>query len=114
MTGRSFLRRTFQLWEYRVSHGSLLIRSPKGVEGVKNVDIACTGVEYVAVPRFMRGLEIEEPTLAELSQLERIVARRLSASSVVVLASSGQRFVVVAAGYKIDESEMDIFDSPFE
>ena len=43
----SFSGRTFQLWEYRVSHGSLLIRSPKGEDVAMNIDIICVGVERV-------------------------------------------------------------------
>jgi hypothetical protein len=48
----SFIDRTFQLWEYRVSHSSLLNRSPKSPGVSTNIDLICTGVEYLAVPRF--------------------------------------------------------------
>lgn len=50
--------RRFQLWEYRVSHGSLLIRSPRGVGFSQNVDFVFVGVEYLAVPRVFRGLAL--------------------------------------------------------
>lgn len=105
--------RTFQLWEYRVSHGSLLIRSPQGTDSKVNVDLVCSGVEYLAVPRFLRGLEIVEPTQEELQCLERLLSRPLSASTVRILASSGQRFPIVAASFKLGENERDICESPF-
>jgi hypothetical protein len=43
----SYLSRRFQLWEYRVSHGSLLVRSPKGPDATTNVDLVFDGVEYI-------------------------------------------------------------------
>lgn len=114
MTTQRFTNRKFQLWEYRVSHGSLLIRSPQGPDEKKNVDIVCAGVEYLAAPRFLRGVEVVEPTREELRLLEQTLGKQLAASSVVILASSGQRFPIVAASFKVEENERDIFESPFE
>ena len=50
--------RNFQLWEYHVSHGSLLIRSPKRGEDTKNIDIVFAGVEYMALPRHLKSVEL--------------------------------------------------------
>jgi hypothetical protein len=47
--------RRFQLWEYRVSHGSLLIRSPKGPDAEMNIDLVFSGVEFVACPRTLNA-----------------------------------------------------------
>lgn len=114
MAAKRFINRTFQLWEYRVSHGSLLIRSPHGIDATKNIDIVCIGVEYFAAPRFIRELELTEPTLDELKQLEQVLGKQLTASSVVILASCGRRFPIVAASFKVEENEKEIFESPFE
>lgn len=114
MTTQLSTNRTFQLWEYRVSHGSLLIRSPQGPDTKKNIDIICTGVEYMAAPRVLRGMEIEEPTLDELRKLEQTLGRPVTAATVRILASSGQRFQIVAASFRLEENERDIFESPFE
>lgn len=114
MTTQLTTNRTFQLWEYRVNHGSLLIRSPQGADAKTNVDIICTGVEYIAAPRFLRGIEIAEPTLDELRKLEQTLGKPLTAASVRILASSGQRFAIVAASFRLEENERDIFESPFE
>jgi len=89
MTTQSFPNRTFQLWEYRVSHGSLLIRSPGNPDAKTNVDFVCIGVEYLAVPRFLHGVDVTKPTLEEMHQLEQTLGKQLTASSVVILASSG-------------------------
>lgn len=113
MTARNFTNRIFQLWEYRVTHGSLLIRSPQSSEAKTNVDIICTGVEYLAVPRFFRGLEIVEPTSEEVRSLEEKLGKQLTSASAYILVSSKQRFPIVAASFKLEENEQDIFESPF-
>jgi hypothetical protein len=40
LTQRTFLGRIFKLWEYHVSHGSLLIRSPKSLDEATNILIS--------------------------------------------------------------------------
>jgi hypothetical protein len=109
MTNQNFTR-TFQLWEYRVSHGSLLIRSPQNENTKTNIDIICSGVEYLAAPRFLRGIEILEAVPEDLQQLGKILGKPVPASSVRIFASSGQRFPIVAASFKIEENERDIFE----
>jgi hypothetical protein len=48
--------RTFQVWEYQVSHGNLLIRSPQAPaskhspEQVTNLDLHFFGVDYFELP----------------------------------------------------------------
>ena len=97
-----------------MSHGSLLIRSPKGANAATNIDLVFVGVEYVAAPRYLRNLEIAEPTQDELRSVEEILDKRLLASAVHILIASGKRYPIVAAGFKVDENVNDIFDSPFD
>lgn len=112
--------RDFQVWEYQVSHGQLLIRSPKrpatgtSPECATNVDLVCLGVEYMALPRALRGLEIESPTAEELRGLEATVGAPLTGEHVRILVSGGRRFPVVAATFAMVENDWDIFESPFE
>jgi len=80
----------------------------------KNIDIICVGVEYVAAPRFLRNMQIAQPTVDEVCDLEEMLGKPLKPSAVRIFAASGKRFPVVAAGFKIDENENDIFDSPFD
>ncbi len=114
METNSFSDRTFQLWEYHVSHGSLLIRSPRGEDRRSNIDIICTGVEYLDVPRFLRGLEIAAPTLHEVQDLSKRVGKQLTSQVVHILASAGERFRIVSGTFSVDENEVDIFESPFD
>jgi uncharacterized protein YaiE (UPF0345 family) len=105
--------RQIQVWEYHVSHGSLLIRSPAGPGVVKSIDIVFIGVEYLAVPRHLGEIVISEATADEMHKLEGILQKKLVSSRVWVLQGSRERFPVVAAALRIQEHAGDIFDSPF-
>lgn len=105
--------RRFQLWEYRVSHGSLLVRSPKSAELPLNVDVAFVGVDYLAVPRVLHGLTVErgreDDRVALLDALGDV-----DLEHIFVLVSAGRRHPVVAVACRVSRNGADIFDSPFE
>ncbi|MEO7329428.1 MAG: hypothetical protein ABI193_12670 [Minicystis sp.] len=112
--------RDFQIWEYQIGHGQLLIRSPKaeatdhspGRE--TNVDLVFLGVEYMDLPRVLRGLTLDQATAEERRALEAKLSKTLEPGSVRMLVSGGRRFAVVAAIVSISENDWDICDSPFE
>ena len=103
----------FQLWEYRVSHGQMLVRSPKSPTQEVNVDIAFAGVEYVDLPRYLRELEIDGPTEADVAFAVERLGKPVEAKAITVIKSNGKRHIVVAEAVKVTESDMDIFESPF-
>jgi len=104
----------FQFWEYRVSHGSLLIQSPKKADQQQNVDIKFYGVEYVAVPRHFEEIVETKVNEKEVEHIERMLGKPVNKDNVFVLVSSTGRHLVVAAKMKVEENEADIFDSPFD
>ena len=112
--------RTFQVWEYQISHGQLLIRSPKAPatetspEFLTNIDLVCLGVEYMAIPRSLRGLELSVPTSDEVRGLEALLGKTIKPENIKILASEGKRFPVVASIFSLWENDWDIFESPFE
>jgi hypothetical protein len=112
--------RTFKVWEYQVSHGQLLIRSPKSPETrtaseqVTNLDLVCHGVKYLAVPRAMKGLELAAPTDDEVARLASLLGGSVERGEVTVLVSQGRRHFVVASSVSVAENDWDIFESPFE
>jgi hypothetical protein len=108
-----FIGRRFQFWQYRVSHGELLVRSPKDAAHPRNVDVMFVGVEYVDLPRFLPDLEVDEPNDDDVARAEERLGKPVERQWVVVLKSQGRRFVVVAAAVQAVESEMEIFDTPF-
>lgn len=109
----SFVGRKFQFWLYHVSHGELLVRSPRGEEHPRNVDVMFADVVYLETPRFLPDLEIDEPSEGEVARAGERLGRSVEARDVIVLKSEGRRFLVVAASVQVVESDMDIFDSPF-
>lgn len=107
--------RRFQFWEYSVSHGSLLIRSPKDQDHDRNIDILFGGVQYVMLPRHFKWLDnIVEATEEDTTMLVALFGEILDPHKIFVLIAENKKHFVVAAGMKIQESETDIFDSPFE
>ena len=105
--------REFQLWEYHVSHGSLLIRSPAGPGFETSIDIICVGVEYLSAPRHLREITVSAATEVEIERLEEILGKKLLPSRVWALQGSRHRSLVVAAALKVRAHHGDIFDSPF-
>jgi hypothetical protein len=110
----SFPDRRFQLWRYDVSHGSLLIRSPKGPDVEGNVDLLFAGVEFLSAPRHLRGLVVESASADDLSRAQEAMGREVAAERLFVLVSNGHRHLVVAAGSEVRQHDGDIFDDPFE
>jgi len=112
--------RDFQVWEYQVSHGHLLIRSPKSPgtldepKQTTNVDLHFWGVDYFELPRMLRGIEIAAPTREELERIEGLLKVPFLKKQAVGLCSSDRRFVIVAIGYTVKENQWDIFQSPIE
>src|SRR5437879_4562815 len=109
--------RAFHLWEYQVSHGQLLIRSPKSPSGRDepgcdtNVDLVCLGVEYLALPASLHGLEVTQATDDEKAQIEQLLGRKLEPKNIRILVSLGQRYPIVAAFFSLSENDWDIFES---
>jgi len=108
----SYPDRRFQLWEYRVSHGSLLVRSPKSADSAHNVDVVFVGVDYLAVPRVLEGVTIERGLEDDRELLNGTVGE-VDPDRLFVLISAGRRHYVVAVACRVSESDTDIFDSPF-
>lgn len=108
----SFPDRRFQLWEYQVSHGSLLVRSPRGPTVARNIDLVFTGVEYLQAPRHLVGVVLEHGSVEDRAAT-RTAMGGAEAGRVYVLVSEGRRHLIAAADCTIDENDRDIFDSPF-
>jgi len=112
--------RSFQVWEYQVSHGRLLIRSPQSPgtldepKQTTNVDLHFWGVDYFELPGILRGIEIAPPMEQDVKRIGAILRKRISSVNIVILRSGDQRFFVVADGFEITENQWDIFESPIE
>ncbi len=105
--------RRFQIWEYRVSHGSLLVRSPKGPRNPTNVDLVFVGVEYLALPRLLRGVMLVNGTEVDRATVSELFGPVDDPDQVFILISQSSRFPVVAVACQAREHDFDIFQSLF-
>ena len=103
--------RRFKLWDCRVSHNQLLIRSPATPEITSNIDVIFWGVEFVSMPTTLNGLAIERRSDG------KDIGIPISPSpngERFLIQSDGKCFAVVVAGFKVLENSLDIFDSSLE
>lgn len=105
--------RHFQLWEYHVSHGTALVRSPRSTDEPNNIDIMLFGVEYLALPRHLDAVQLAQGTENDRRRAEELLGRTVQADRVWVVSSGEVRHLVVAAKVDVRETTMDTFDSPF-
>ena len=106
--------RAFQFWEYRVGHQELLIRSPRTIQQPKNIDMIFVGVDYLSVPTLFGSLQLSKPTAEELQRIRTAVRKDLPSNRVRILVSHETRYILVAAGMKIVENELDPSESSLE
>ncbi len=109
-----FGNRKFQVWDYWISHGQLLIRSPKreSIGCVKNIDVRFTGVKYLEIPCTEFELQIEQPTEEEKNNLTARLERNLyRGENVFVLVCNGTRHYIIAGPITTEENDLDIFES---
>jgi hypothetical protein len=104
--------RSFRLWEYRVSHGSLLLRSPKNERFATNIDVVFVGVECVRMSTQLSGLRVVESMAAHFEE-ELADSGPLSGEVFSLLCSAGSG-LVVAAACKVSEHDEDFLWSPFD
>lgn len=105
--------RTFRVWDYRVSHDQLLLRSPKDA-GMRNMDVIFVGVEYLSLPSQLNGLEISPGTAHEILLAEQGCGKQLSAEHVFSVRTKAGKHVVAAASVRVFENDLDLFESSLE
>lgn len=105
--------RCFRLWEYTVSHSSLLLRSPKGSAHSTSLDLMFVGVEYVRLPASLGTLDV---SLATNDDLTRELGEAPSPGSAkgYLLGMDNLVGMIVAAGFTISEHDKEHMWSPFD
>lgn len=100
-------KRTFQVWDYRVSHQQLLLRSPRNTEFDSNIDIIFFGVEYINVPILVKCLCINPQN--DHRNLHAVSISNNGSTFEIISANSS--YHVIASSLNIFENRLDIFDS---
>jgi hypothetical protein len=106
--------RNFRLWEYRVGHDQLLLRSPKNAKRPRNFDVAFVGVEYLELPTNMRELVIGDPEEGDYEKASAVLGKAVPRDRVFVIQANEGRYVIVAAAITAFENDLDIFESSLE
>ena len=110
---RIFPNRSFEVWDYLVSHKQLIIRSPGTEPGQLHIDLYFRGVHYLQCPSWFVGLSITQPTGTELQRFERSLGpSRFERPWLRVLESGGERHFVVAALLKVGETDYPLMVTP--
>ncbi|WP_305987621.1 hypothetical protein [Roseibium sp. MMSF_3544] len=106
--------REFQFWHFNVSHGSLLVRSPKSSAFKSNVDLIFAGVEFVSLPRYLNEITMDWASFEELELIGNQLASQLEPSSkAYVIQDQFARHLIVAVGFKLETNERDFIDTGF-
>ena len=106
--------RDFRMWDFNVSHSQLLIRSPRSRVVSTNIDIVFWGVIFVRMPAVLNGIEMAECSEDEIASLDRGLVSKSAQNKVFSVRSGINRYVIICAGVKVLENELDIFDSSLE
>lgn len=107
-------KRSFRLWDYRVSHDQLLLRSAKGPNHPRNLDVAFVGVEYIELPTMLRDLAFAPPVQDDLRRAEVALGRVPPLERVFAIESSERHYVIVAAAVRVFENDLEYSESSLE
>ena len=106
--------RTFRVWEYDVSHKQLLLRSPRDGTHSKNIDLVFVGVEYLDLPTSLHGVTIGTAVDTDVGRARDALGKPVGTNEVFVLESGRRRCLVVAASGRIEENDLDLFETSLE
>jgi hypothetical protein len=106
--------RAFRLWDYRVSHDQLLLRSPKSETQPRNHDVIFAGVEYLELPTQLSGLALRPANSTEVAEARRRRGKPVPADRVFAITADGDCYLIIAATVREEENELDLFESSLE
>ncbi len=106
--------REFRLWDFRVSHDQLLLRSAKTDTFPTNIDIAFVGVEYIELPTRIESPTICPPAEADVERAQLALGRNIPSDQIFVVEAGNSRYLVVAAAMKASENDLDFMESSLE
>jgi hypothetical protein len=106
--------RSFQVWCYSVSHGQLLIRSPKSRHDPENIDVAFFGVTMMLLPGGFFGLTVEDALPKEIEDVREKIRDPSSVQRVYALVSEGRRHLVAAADVRVSQNTLDFRETDLD
>jgi len=109
--------RDFQIWDFYISFGQLLLRSVGNGESAdsKNIDITFRGVFYLDIPATLSGVELDIATDDELAHLAARTGTPQDPTGqyhqYFVLVSKGNRYYVGAMDIHVGENTLDMMET---
>jgi hypothetical protein len=94
--------RTFQVWDYTVSHGMLLIRSP-GDDEKPTIDVVFYGTQFMSVPRHIGEISVRSGDADARRAVASFWSKLADRDEVFVITGNEATHYVVAAGVKVTE-----------
>jgi len=106
----NFTRR-FQVWEYKVSHGQLLLRSVKGDGLPTRVDVLFKSVAAVHLPTAFDGLSVSETSEGEDTNLHLLPGlQQKHGKKTFIVRGSQFTGYVIAGAFAFHEDELEYYD----
>lgn len=102
--------RLFKVWDYRVSHQQLLVRSPQSPEAATNIDLVFWGVKTFCLDTILRGVDVRAAGVKDIQAMD-LGDYAAAGGKVFLLSADGRTAYVVSGGMKVLENDLDIFDS---
>jgi hypothetical protein len=102
--------RPFQLWSYVVSHGQLLMRSPRGQSFDTRIDVLFTNVQAIMLPAVLDSCRVSELDGRDETDIPDLVAGYDAGAYRLFAVADGDRIGYVLAGaiaWSEDEEEYD-------
>lgn len=104
--------RLFQAWEYAVTHGQLLLRSPSTGNDYYNIDIIFSGVKFLHLPTALNLVElVDGESLSDHVSLS-LLKDWGSRSKVFVLRTDTQHWYVVAKRVQVRRGFDELTETP--
>lgn len=104
--------RKFQIWAYNVSHGTLLLRSPRSEASQLNVDLLFSGVEFVLLPRYLNGITFFEMSVSDNYFISEHFGELKNCQKPFKIKSKSKTYYIIAAACHETKNDMDIFELP--
>jgi len=98
--------------------GRVLIRSLRGGDNKRNIDIIFHGVFYLEITLSLDGLRIEDATPEEIEHLEKRVLidhrEGPGAQKYFALGTNSGRFFIGAFDFKVEENDFEAMETSLE
>lgn len=104
--------RAFRIWDYRVSHDQLLLRSAKIKGYNENIDIIFYGVNYIQLSPELSGLTIQKMVPPFAAPYESVVQNlEFEGNNLFEIVSGRDVYLVAAAYVRVFENNLEFDES---